>query len=91
MLDIENIPIGKENAVRRKTLVMRTGLSDRKVRDEIKLLRRDYVILNLQDGSGYFRPSEEDRELVEQFKKQEESRAKSIFWTLKPVREFLKE
>ena len=91
MLDIGNIPIGRKNAVRRRTLVMRTGLSDRDLRNEIKRLRREYVILNLQDGSGYFRPSDEDKELVEQFKKQEENRAKSIFWTLKPVRKFLKE
>lgn len=88
---IDLIPFGKENAVRRKTLAVRTGMSDRDVRLRIKELRREYVILNIQDGSGYFRPTENEREMVERYQKQEESRAKSIFWTLKPVREFLNE
>ena len=88
---IDDIPIGRKNAVRRKTLSMRLNLTDSELRKEIKKLRQEYVILNLQDGNGYFRPSEEDTEYVKKFKEQEEARAKSIFWTLKPVREFLKE
>lgn len=88
---IDDIPIGRKNAVRRKTLSMRLNLTDSELRKEIKKLRQEYVILNLQDGNGYFRPSEEDTEYVKKFKEQEEKRAKSIFWTLKPVREFLKE
>ena len=88
---IDDIPIGRKNAVRRKTLSMRLNLTDSELRKEIKKLRQEYVILNLQDGNRYFRPSEEDTEYVKKFKEQEEKRAKSIFWTLKPVREFLKE
>lgn len=91
MLKIDDIPIGKKNAVRRKTLSMRFNITDSELRKEIKKLRQEYVILNLQDGNGYFRPSAEDIEHVKKFKQQEENRAKSIFWTLKPVREFLKE
>lgn len=89
MLTIESIPIGSKNAIRRKTLAMRTGLSDRDLRKEIKELRKEHVIINTQDGNGYFRPSKEDIDLVKKFKAQEESRAKSIFWTLKAVRKFL--
>ena len=91
VLKIDDIPIGKKNAVRRKTLSMRFNITDSELRKEIKKLRQEYVILNLQDGNGYFRPSKDDIEHVKKFKQQEEKRAKSIFWTLKPVREFLKE
>ena len=47
------IPYGRENAVTRENLCILTGLNDRVVRNEIKKLRRDMPILNLQDGSGY--------------------------------------
>jgi hypothetical protein len=85
------IPIGYENAITRAELRTLTGLPDRKVRDMIFQARRETPILNLQDGKGYFKPTEDERELVERYLKQEESRFKTIAWTLHSAREFLKE
>ena len=91
-IDIVNyIPIGRDNAISRQELCIKTGLSDRKVRNMIKMARRNIVILNIQDGSGYFLPGAEDTALVRKYLKQEEHRAKSIFWALKSARKYLKE
>ena len=91
-IDIVNyIPIGRDNAISRQELCIKTGLSDRKVRNMIKMARRNIVILNIQDGSGYFLPGVEDTALVRKYLKQEEHRAKSIFWALKSARKYLKE
>lgn len=60
---IEVIPFGHDNAVTRSELVMMTGMNDRKVRDEINQCKE--LIINLQDGHGYFRPLPEEAELVE--------------------------
>ena len=91
-IDIENyIPIGRDNAISRQELCIKTGLSDRKVRNMIKMARRNIVILNIQDGSGYFLPGVDDTALVRKYLKQEEHRAKSIFWALKSARKYLKE
>lgn len=86
---IDYIPVGI--GITRKRLCELTGLTDRKVRNEIHALRREHCILNMQDGQGYYRPTEDDREQVEAFLKQEASRAKSIFWSQKGAKEWLKE
>lgn len=88
------IPYGRENAVTRENLCILTGLNDRVVRNEIKKLRRDMPILNLQDRSGYYMPrTDNDFELMElkRFINQESKRARSIFYSLKGAKEFLKE
>ena len=85
------IPYGRENAVTREQLMMLTGMPDRAVREAIAQARRDTVILNLQDGNGYYRPVEDDKPLVERFLRQETKRAKTIFYRLKAAREYLKE
>lgn len=84
------IPIGYENAITRSELCTLTGLPDRKVRDMIFQARRETPIINLQDGKGYFIPSENDRAHVEKFVKQETARLKSVGWALKSARGFLK-
>lgn len=60
---VEVIPYGHDNAVTRAELVMLTGLNDRRVRDEINQCKE--LIINLQDGHGYFRPLPEEAHLVE--------------------------
>lgn len=90
---LEYIPIGHEKAVSRQTLSRIAGISDREVRRLIHKARRDNVILNMQDGSGYFRPDMQDPDdvlAVQRYVKQEESRIKSIGWALKPARKALK-
>ena len=80
---------GKENAVTRAQLVMLTGMPDRAVRSEIERLRRKYVILNDQDGCGYY--IETDNARIARYIRQEEARAKSIFCSLKAARQKIKE
>ena len=87
---VDYIPYGRENAVTREQLMMLTGMPDRAVREAIAQARRDTVILNLQDGNGYYRPTEDDKPLVERFLRQETKRAKTIFYRLKAAREYLK-
>ena len=87
---VDYIPFGRENAVTRTQLRIMTGLNDRKIRDKISEARRDTVILNMQDGKGYFRPLPEERHLVEAYDKQETARLKSIGWSLKATRQMLK-
>ena len=87
---VDYIPFGRENAVTRTQLRIMTGLNDRKIRDKISEARRDTVILNMQDGTGYFRPLPEERHLVEAYDKQETARLKSIGWSLKATRQMLK-
>jgi hypothetical protein len=75
---IDYIPIGRENAISRRMLCNITGLSDRMMRHEIERARKQYAILNSQDGSGYFLPSTEEKPLVERWIRQERHRSKQI-------------
>lgn len=86
---VQYIPTGRENAISRKQLMILTGLSDRKIRAEIHNARRENVILNLQDGSGYYLPdmdSEADVAEIRRFVNQETNRLKSIGWSLYAAR-----
>lgn len=53
---VDYIPFGRKNAITRTRLRIVTGLNDRQIREQISQARRDTVILNMQDGKGYFRP-----------------------------------
>lgn len=86
---IKYIPFGKENAIGRHELAIKVGCSDRTMRDLINSARKREVIVNIQNGNGYYRPTKDDVGEVEQFKRQEENRAKDIFKGLQPVRKFL--
>lgn len=86
---VKYIPFGKENAISRKDLALKVGCSDRVMRDLVNNARKRVVIINIQNGNGYYRPTKDDKEEVEKYKKQEESRAKEIFRGLQPVRKFL--
>lgn len=84
------IPFGKECAVTRQYLCAVTGLKDRKVRMQIAQARREYPILNLSDGNGYYRPTFAEYMEAKQFYRQERARAKSIFWSLSGLKKWLK-
>lgn len=89
---VDYIPFGKENAISRQQLERVTGLSDRDVREEISLTRRNTVILNLSNGKGYFQPIQgEEDDLVVKYFKQEDSRLKRIGWSLLATRRRVKE
>lgn len=90
-MNIKNyIPEGYENAISRKNLCIATGLTDRKIRELIEEARRDTIIISNNDGSGYWiypdNPTEKEKLLLQRYVKQQESRAKSIFYALRPAR-----
>lgn len=90
---LDYIPVGSSNAVERFLLRMRTGLNDRQMRKLIHFARRRMPILNMQDSKGYFIPdmnSEKDIELLVKYVLQEESRLKSIGWSLMAARKTLR-
>lgn len=87
--------IGKKNAVSRYDLTERLYPGrghmkeyDRKMRGRIEQLRRDYVIVNDQDGGGYYITDDLDR--IDKFYHQEFSRAMSILFRLKTPRKILR-
>lgn len=92
---VDYIPFGYENAISRKRLSIVTGLNDRVVRQLIETARRDTIIISNDDGSGYWRfpenPTQTEINLLHKFVKQQESRAKSIFFALRPARKAIKE
>ena len=88
---IDFIPFGHENAVGRKYLSSMTGLSDRKVRDMIENeSNREHPILNLQDGKGYFQPSEKEAYLVRIYIAQESRRMRKISHKVGEINKYLK-
>lgn len=86
----QHIPFGKKNAVTRQFLCIATGMSDRKVRAEIAKDRREHPILNLSDEKGYYRPTIGEYMEAKQFYRQEQARAKSIFWSLFGLKKWLR-
>ena len=90
MCVLDYIPYGHNNAVTCERLSEITGINRRNIRKIISEERRKTPILNLQDGKGYFKPTEEEKYLVECYIKQETARLKSVGWSLKAAREFVK-
>lgn len=83
------IPFGRENAVTREMLRVLTGKSDRMIREEIEQARREgHIIINNQDGKGYFRTDDID-EIGRQYQ-QNKRRALSILSQQKYMRLRLK-
>ena len=84
---VDYIPRGKEHAISRQKLAEITGLNDSAMRKEIAKARRDTCIINFQNGKGYYRPT--DKAEVERYIRQEEHRAKSIFYNLQGAKNYL--
>lgn len=90
MIDIlEYIPYGHENGVTASDLVSRTNLDDRDVRLAIAKARENTIIINLQDGNGYFRPGDDDGAIVERWMNQEKSRRRAISRNIQAARDYL--
>ena len=80
---------GKDLANNRFWITMKTGLSDRVVRQRIEELRNEgHLICNLQNGKGYF-IAENDEEVELQYR-QDCARAMSILRRIKPFRHYLR-
>lgn len=61
-----------------------TAMPERAIRNEIERLRRDYPIINMQDGKGY-KLEFKDLKALKDYKQQETNRARSIFYRLAGV------
>ena len=90
------VPVGRENSISRKMLTqlcVQNNLIDFSVKDKDRAMRnliekdrRDFVILNLSNGEGYYRPTVDDVQDLQRYIRQEESRAKASFRNLKKAR-----
>lgn len=85
---IDFIPYGHENAVTYDFLCKATGLNKRAVRMEISKARRENIIINMQDGEGFFRPLESEEHLLLKFYRQEAHRNNEHLATIKPIQEY---
>lgn len=84
------IPMGKENAIGRQELAHILRLPDRTVRRMIQEARdRGELILNAQDGAGYY-TSDDEGELKRQYKTNR-NRALSILRQQRHIRRRLRE
>lgn len=73
---LDFIPYGRENAIKREALLQNYEGTDREMRRELQAARQQDVIINMSDGSGYFRP-ESKAELCA-YIAQETARARAI-------------
>lgn len=89
---VSYISEGHASASTESDLSRWTGLSTRAVRIAISKARRETVILNMQDGKGYFLPSKDGDEdyLVDEWIRQEENRLKQHALALRGARNFVK-
>lgn len=84
---VDYIPEGHENAVSRQYLRNMTGMCDRTLRIDLK--SSDELIINLQDGKGYFKPGPDEDRFVRAFIRQEESRIREIQKTVRKAKFYL--
>ena len=86
------IPQGKANAISRTELRYRAQLNDRAMRELIEQERRNgAIILNLQDGRGYYRPAPDEMDDVAQQYRQIKGRIESFSIQQKHLRRALKQ
>lgn len=86
---VDLIPAGRDNAISRHLLIEKCvsfGLIEQKAADKDRAMRkllekarRDYTILNISDGNGYYRVSREDLQDLQRYIRQEDNRAKAAF------------
>ena len=88
---VDYIPFGRKNAITRTRLRIVTGLNDRQIREQISQARRDTVILNMQDGKGYFGPLPEEINYVKAHERQESARIMSQIEGLEVERRMIRE
>lgn len=86
---VQVIPVGHENAVTGRRLAQMLGIKQRDVRRLISKARKDHVIINLQDGEGYFLPDTNETCHVHRWFNQESSRLRELDESLRGARKFL--
>ena len=86
------IPKGQNNAVSADSLCTALNIDRRTVRRLISSAQENgAVILNMQDGRGYYVPADDESQLVDDYIKQESARARSIFRKLRTARKWCPE
>lgn len=93
---VDLIPVGKANAIERGQLhnlckVYGIADSDREMRRLIQHAKGSNVIMNMQDGSGYFRPGKDDKEELRHYIMQEAQRSITILQNLKMAKAMLED
>jgi hypothetical protein len=84
----KHIPSGHSNGISREELCRKTGQNDRDNRDDIQ--NSEDLIINLQDGYGYFKPLKSEVFLVIKYYWQERKRALSILKRLSKIKRWLR-
>ncbi len=91
---LEIIPVGEENAISRRELMRITGLSDRELRRQIEMERREGALIlssTASNSGGYFRNTPGDAVELRRFINSMSQRGKSTFAVLKEARKVLAE
>ena len=88
---VQVIPVGHENALTGRRLARMLGVNQRTVREMISKARKRTAIINMQDGAGYFLPTEDDVYMVKRWFRQESHRKKEIERGLRGARKFLED
>lgn len=86
------IPTGSENAISTADLMSKAGFVDKRtLRMNIRRLRisGEVILSTTKNKGGYYRPKNKGE--LRKFIRQEENRAKSIFYALKTARRMLKD
>lgn len=82
------IPYGHDNGVSLDELYYITGIDERRIRKEISESKD--LIINMQDGKGYFRPTRDEIELVIGWKNIIKSRQKELDRRIKDANLWMK-
>lgn len=90
----ELIPTGRKNAIKRSELLKMCkdagiAFDDRSMRGLIENAKKETVILNMQDGNGYFKPCKDDLAELKHYVSQESKRGISIMKNLKMANNLL--
>ena len=88
---VDAIPFGRRNAVSRRMLASRVGMSDRETRACIEAARRDgiFIISTQESGGGYYQATEIEE--IEAQYRIDHARALSVLSRLTPMRRYLLE
>lgn len=86
---LQLIPNGAENAISRKDLAEKLGMSDRMMREAIEQLRHNGHLICSKATGGYYQP--DNIEDIEEQYRREMKRAKAILHRLTPMRHVLKQ
>lgn len=90
---LDYIPTGHKNAVTRQMLCSMTHTNDREMRNAIAEVNAngnpEELIINMNDGKGYFRPAKNEDNLVRIWMKIEASRQKSVQASVDAARDYL--